>query len=133
MSPCHLQLVNTCKATDACIVADSLNIAPIGVLRVFFLCALQGSGQPISAANLMPIFARERPCLWWRLLKSHTTSDNVQKSGFTLDTRCRCLRRQNLYSCKHHYLISNIKMSSYMRILITRLTRLSAVSPHSCK
>lgn len=108
VSPCHLQLVNTCKASDAYIVANCINIATIGVLK-FYLCALQGSGQPISVANHMAMFARERLCLWWRLLRSHTTSDNVQKSGFTLDTRCRCLHRQTLYSCKKHYLISNIK------------------------
>lgn len=70
------------------------------------VCVLQGSGQPVSAASLMDMFARERPCLWWRPLGSHTTSDSVQRSGSTLAIRCRhknCLDAIlfNYTSCMH--------------------------------
>lgn len=39
--------------------------------------------------NSMAMFARERPCLSWRLPENPTISDDAQRNGSTLDTRFR--------------------------------------------
>lgn len=79
----------------SCLCVASLRLCRCWLLNA---CVLQGSGQPVSAVSLMATFARERQCLWWRLLGSHTSSDSVQRSGSTLATRCR---HTFLYVCGH--------------------------------
>lgn len=79
--------------TDACVFAHAATFRDSPDL-------LQGSGRRAGAAISTVTFARERPCLWWRLPGSRTTSEDVQKNGCTLDARLRhTLARTHTHTC----------------------------------